>query len=96
LENKRRELVINAVESLSDQINRTVKQMLAKQKLKGVKKELERVRSLAEDVGLEASASTVIDPQRESVENSERIEAEFRMEVLAGVTGRITDLISSL
>jgi len=60
--------------------------------LKGVKKELKRIRSLAEDVGLETAASTVIDPQSESVENPEKIEAEFGMEVLAGVTRRITGL----
>ena len=62
LENKRRELVINAVENLRGQINRIVKRVLAKRKLKGVKEELERLRSLAEDVGLEAVASSVIDP----------------------------------
>lgn len=47
LGNKHRELVVNAVESLRGQINRTVKRMLAKRKLKRVKKELERIRSLA-------------------------------------------------
>jgi len=82
LENKRRELVINAVESLRDQINRTVKRMLAKRKLKGVKEELERVRSLAVDVGLEAVASSDIDPLIETVEDPERIEAEFGSDIL--------------
>ena len=96
LENKRRELVINAVENLRDQINGIVKRMLAKRKLRGVKQELERLRSLASDVGLEAVASTVIDPLIETVENPERIEAEFGPDVLAGVNGRISGLISSL
>ena len=96
LENKRRELVINAVESLRDQINRIVKQVLAKRKLKGVKEELERLRSLAEDVGLEAVASSVINPLIETVEDPARVEAEFGADVLAGVNGRISGLISSL
>ena len=96
LEKKRRELVVNAVESLRDQINGIVKRMLAKRKLRGVKQELERLRSLASDVGLEAVASTVIDPLIETVENPERIEAEFGPDVLAGVNGRISGLISSL
>ena len=91
LENKHRELVVNAVESLRGQINRTVKRMLAKRKLKRVKKELERVRSLAEDVGLEAAASTVIDTLKETLENSERIEVEFGTDVLAGINGGILD-----
>jgi len=96
LENKRRELVINAVENLRDQINRIVKRVLAKRKLKGVKEELERLKALAVDVGLEAVASSVIDPLIETVEDPKRIEAEFGTDILAGVNGRISSLISSL
>ena len=96
LEKKRRELVINAVENLRGQISRIVKRMLAKRKLKGVKEELERLKALASDVGLEAVASTVIEPLIETVEDPEKAEVEFGRDVLAGVDGRITALINSL
>jgi len=94
LENERRELVINAVENLRERINGVVKRVPAKQKLRGVKEELEPVRSLAEE--LEAVASTITDPLRETVENPERIEAEFGTDVLAGVYEGFSGLISSL
>ena len=96
LEKKRKELVVNAVEKLREQINSIVKQALAKKKLKGVKKELERLRNLAVDVGLEAIASTVIEPLIECVDNPAKMEHEFGSDVLTGVDGRIAGLISSL
>jgi len=96
LENKRRELFINAVESLRDQINRIVKRVLAKRKPKGVKEELERLRSLAEDVGLEAVASSVIDPLIETVEDPEKDRSQVRNGRSGRVNGQISGLISSL
>ena len=97
LENKRRELVVKSIESLQSRINAIIKNIVAKKKLKDVKKELERLRSLASDVGLEAIANTVINPLIEVTEDPSKAEEILgTTDISKEIDGRIAGLIKTI
>jgi len=99
LERKRRELVIKGVEDIRRKIETVVKRIVGAKKLRPetVKKDIARLRRLAVSVGLEAIASTVIDPLAEVVDNPEKAMEVFGTKNLSeGIDGRIKGLIESL
>ena len=99
LERKRRELVVKGVENLQNKITLIIKRIAGARKLKpeAVKKDLKRLRRIAVSVGLEAVASTVIDPLTEVVDDPEKaVELFGTKDLTEGVNGRIKGLIDSL
>jgi len=97
LESKRRELIIKSIESLRSKLDEIVKNIVAKKKLKDVKKDLERLRSLASDVGLEAVANTVISPLIEVTEDPSRAEEILgTADISKEIDGRIAGLIKTI
>jgi len=99
LERKRKELVVKGVENLQGKIETIVQKIVGTKKLKAktVKQELEKLRRMAVSVGLEAVASTVIDPLGEVVENPEKAMEVFGTKNLSkGINGRIKGLLESL
>lgn len=97
LEKKRREVVIKAIESLRSEINEVVKRIIAGKRLKDVKKDIERLRKMAHDVGLEAIATTVLTPLLEVVENPMMAESILGSNDLSKeINGRIDGLIRTL
>ena len=97
LESKRRELVVKSIESLRSRLDEIVKNIVAKKKLKDVKKELERLRSLASDVGLEALANTVINPLIEVTEDPSKAEEILgTADISKEIDGRIAGLIKTI
>jgi len=97
LESKRRELVVKSIESLQGRINDIIKNIVAKKKLKDVKKELERLRSLASDVGLEAIANNVINPLIDVAEDPSKAEDILgTADISKEIDGRIAGLIKTI
>ena len=97
LESKRRELVVKSIESLRSKLDEIVKNIVAGKKLKDVKKELERLRSLASDVGLEAVANTVIRPLIEVTEDPSKAEEILgTADISKEIDGRIAGLIKTI
>jgi len=99
LERKRKELVVKGVENLQGKIETIVQKIVGTKKLKAktVKQELEKLRRMAVSVGLDAVASTVIDPLGEVVENPEKAMEVFGTKNLSkGINGRIKGLLESL
>lgn len=97
LENKRRDLIIKSIETLRDKTNEIVKKIVSSRKVKGAKQELERLRNLATEVGLEAVATSVLTPLVDVIEHPEKAEEVFGTTMLSeAVNGRIAGLISSI
>ena len=97
LEEKRRELVIKSIESLRDKINVIIRRITAEKKLKNVRKELEHLKRIAVDIGLEAVAKTVINQQIEVTENPSRAEEIFgTTNISEEINGRIAGLIKTI
>ena len=97
LEEKRRELVIKSIESIRDKINVIIRRIAAEKKLKNVRKELEHLKRIAVDIGLEAVAKTVINPLIEVTENPSRAEEILgTTNISEEINGRIAGLIKTI
>jgi len=97
LEEKRRELVIKSIESIRDKINVIIRRIAAEKKLKNVKKELEHLKRIAVDIGLEAVAKTVINPLIEVTENPSKAEEILgTTNISEEINGRIAGLIKTI
>jgi len=99
LERKRKELVVKGVENIQRKIELVVRHIVGAKKLnpKNVKRDIERLRRIAVSVGLEAVASTVIDPLAEVFEKPEKAMELFgTKDLMQGTSGRIRGLIDSL
>ena len=97
LEEKRRELVIKSIESIRDKINVIIRRIAAEKKLKNVKKELEHLKRIAVDIGLEAVAKTVINPLIEVTENPSKAEEILgTADISKEIDGRIAGLIKTI
>ena len=99
LERKRKELVVKGIENIQRKIELVVRRIVGAKKLnpKNVKRDIGRLRRIAVSVGLEAVASTVIDPLVEVVDQPEKAMELFgTKDLTVGVSGRIKGLIESL
>jgi hypothetical protein len=99
LERKRKELVVKGIENIQRKIELVVRRIVGAKKLnpKNVKRDIGRLRRIAVSVGLEAVASTVIDPLVAVVDQPEKAMELFgTKDLTVGVSGRIKGLIESL
>jgi hypothetical protein len=99
LERKRKELVVKGVENLRGKIENIIKRIVATKKLrpKTVKEDLARLRKIAVSVGLEAIATSIIDPLGQVIEKPEKAMELFGTKDLsAAVNGRVAGLIAKL
>lgn len=99
LESQRRTLVRQAVDNLSSQISYITSQMVGavKKRPEAAKRELQRIKDLADSAGLKAISDSVISPLISAIENPGRVQELLgHTDILTGVNLRVKGLIDSL
>lgn len=99
LESQRRTLVRQAVDNLTTQISYITSQMIGavKKRPTTAKRELQRIKELANSAGLRAISDSVIDPLLDAIENPERVQELLgHTDVVQGVNLRVKGLLESL
>lgn len=99
LESQRRTLVRQAVDNLSSQISYITQQMVGavKKRPEAAKRELQRIKDLADSAGLKAISESVIDPLLVAIENPEKVQELLgHTDIVQGVNLRVKGLIDSL
>ncbi|MEM2569248.1 MAG: hypothetical protein QXT67_04840 [Candidatus Bathyarchaeia archaeon] len=88
----KRKLVMDAINTIKPKIDELVKRLLAKKRLKDVKKNLEELKKFAESVGLQSLAETVITPLIEQAEGK----IPININAPEWLEGRIASLIENI